>query len=303
MDDAILAPLRTAAAAVSDIGFAAMAGALATPALLHDASSGWAARRARRCRLLFTASAMTALLAGLAGMWLQAVSMTESPPVEALLALGAIVAGTGFGRAWAVATLALAASLALATACRYRAFPLRALGVALAVVATAQACMGHAAAHGIGWLVPTMAVHRLATGLWAGGVFAAALVVLGGSPDAVDVVRYVRRLSALATAALAGAVLTGAAAGWHALGGSLAPLVPATATATATATAWSVALEVKLALLAGALGLGGFNRFAVMPFLPSTWPRFARVLRAEAAVLQAVLVAAAWLAGGEPPAV
>jgi len=296
MDDATLAALRTAAAAAFDIGFAAMAGALATPALLHDASSGWAVRRARRCRSLFTAAATTALLADIAWMALQAMSMTESPPVEALLAVGGIVAGTGFGRAWAVAMLALAASLTLAAACRYRAFPLRTLGVALAVVATAQACTGHAAANGIGWLVPTMAVHRLATGLWAGGVFAAALVVLRGSPDGVDLARYALRLSALATAALAGAVLTGAATAWHALGGSLAPLAPA------AATAWSVALEAKLALVASAIALGGFNRLAVMPSLPSAWPRFARVQRAEAVVLLAVLAAAAWLAGGEPPA-
>jgi putative copper resistance protein D len=297
MDDAILAPLRTAAAAVSDIGFAAMAGALATPALLHDASSGWAARRARRCRLLFTASVTTALLANLAWMWLQAISMTESPPFEALLAAGDIVADTGFGHAWAVAMLALSAGLALATACRYRAFPLRALGLALVAIATAQACTGHAAAGSIGWLVPTMAVHRLATGLWAGSVFAATLVVLRGSPDAVDVVRYARRLSALATAALAGVALTGAATAWHALGGSLAPLAPA------QASPWRIALEVKLALVAVALALGGFNRFVVMPALPGAWPRFVRVLRVEAVLLLAVLGVAAWLAGGEPPAV
>lgn len=296
MDDAILAPLRTAAAAVSDIGFAAMAGALATPALLHDASSGWAARRARRCRLLFTASATTALLANLAWMWLQAISMTESPPFEALLAAGEIVADTGFGHAWAVAMLALAAGLALATACRYRAFPLRALGLALVVIATAQACTGHAAAGGIGWLVPTMAVHRLAAGLWAGSVFAAALVVLRGSPDAVDCVRHATRLSALATASLAALLLTGAASAWHALGGSLAPLAPA------QASPWSIELEVKLALVAAAIALGAFNRFVVLRALPGAWPRFARVLRVEAVVLLAVLVAAAWLAGGEPPA-
>jgi len=296
MDDAILASLRTAAAAVSDIGFAAMAGALATPALLHDASSGWAARRARRCRLLFTASATTALLAELAWMWLQAISMTESPPLEALLAAGGIVAGTGFGRAWAVATLALLVGLALATACRYRAFPLRALGLVLVVIATAQACVGHAAAGGIGWLVPTMAVHRLATGLWAGSVFAAALVVLRGSPDAVDCVRHATRLSALAAASLAALLLTGAASAWHALGGSLAPLAPA------QASPWSIGLEVKLALVAVAIALGAFDRFVVLRALPGAWPRFARVLRVEAVVLLAVLVAAAWLAGGEPPA-
>jgi len=296
MDDATLAALRNAASAVFDIGFAAMAGALATPALLHDSSSGWAARRARRCRGLFTAAATTALLADLAWMALQAIAMTDASPGEALLALGGIVAGTGFGRAWAVALLALVASLALAAACRYRAFPLRLLGVALAILATAQACMGHAGADGLGWLVPTMAVHRIATGLWAGGIFAAVLVVLRESPDAVDVTRYAGRLSALATAALAGAALTGAASAWHALGGSPGPLAPA------SATPWTLTLEIKLALVLAAVALGGFNRFAVMPSLPASWPRFARVLRAEAAVLLAALAAAAWLAGGEPPA-
>ena len=296
MDDATIATLRTAAAAVFDVGFATMAGALATPALLHDGSSGWAARRARRCRGLFTAAATMTLVANLAWMALQAVSMTDGPLADALLALGDILASTGFGRAWAVATLALAASLALAGACRYRAFPLRSLGVALVVVATAQACTGHAVSDGIDWRVPTMAVHRLAISLWAGGVFAAALVVLRESPDAVDVARYARRLSGMATAALAGVVLTGAASAWHSLGGTLAPLAPA------QASAWSVALLVKLALVVVAILLGAFNRFAVMPSLPGACPRFARVLRVESAVLLAALVAAAWLAGTEPPA-
>jgi copper resistance protein D len=296
MDDATLATLRTAAAAVFDSGFAAMAGALATPALLHDASSGWAARRARRCRLLFTAAGTLALIASLAWMGLQAIAMTELPPLQALPAVGGIVVDTGFGRAWAVATLALVAGIVAAHGCRFRVFPLRALGVLLVVIATAHACTGHAGATGIGWLVPTMAVHQLATGLWAGGVFAAALVVGRGAPDAVDCARYARRLSQLATAALGGVVLTGAASAWHALGGSLAPLAPA------QASPWSLALEAKLALVAFAIALGGFNRIVVMPALPAAWPRFARVLRVEAVVLLAALAAAAWLAGGEPPA-
>ena len=295
MDDATVAAMRTAAAAVADVGFAAMAGALATPALLHDASSGWAARRARRCRGLFATAATLALVAQLAWIVLQALAMADGPPSEALLGIGGIVVDTGFGRAWGLATGALVASLALASACRYRAFPLRTLGTLLAILATAQACMGHAAADGLGWLVPTMAVHRIATGLWAGGVFAAVLVVLRETPDAVDVARHAQRLSALATAALAGVVLTGAASAWHALGGTLAPLAPA------TASGWSVALEVKLGLVALAIALGAFNRFAVMPSLPGAWPRFARVLRMESVVLLAVLVVAAWLAGGEPP--
>jgi putative copper resistance protein D len=296
MDDATLEALRTAASAVFDVGFATMVGALASPALLHDATSGWAARRVRRCRALFTTAAMLALAASIAWIAVQAVSMADLEPGDAWQAVAGIVVDTAFGRAWAVATLALAAGLALAAARRYRALPLRTLALLLVVVAAAHASAGHAGANGFGWLVPAMTVHLLATGLWVGGVFAAALVVLRGEFDAVDCARYAARLSALATASLAGVVATGGAIAWHALGGSLAPLAPA------TASAWGILLDTKLALIAAAVALGGFNRFFVLPSLPGASPRFARVLRLEAAVLLAALVAAAWLANGEPPA-
>ena len=297
MDDATLSTLRTTAGALFDVAFAAMVGALATPALLRDASSGWAARRSRRCRGLFALAGVVALVASLAWMAIEAIALTEVPPVEALGEVGGLVAGTAFGRAWATATLALVAALVLAAAFRYRALPTRGLALTLVIVAVAHACAGHAGANGIGWLVPTMAVHALATGLWAGSVFAAALTVLRGAPDQIDVARYAGKLSSLATAALAAVAVTGAASAWHGLGGSLAPLAPV-----GTAS-WGGLLDAKLALVALAVALGGVNRFVVMPTLPASWPRFARVLRVESVVLCAVLVAAAWLANGEPPAI
>jgi len=296
MDDATLETLRTAAGALLDIGFATMVGALATPALLRDGSSDWAARRSRRCRGLFTFAGGVALAASLAWMVFEASAMTERPPVQALGDLGGIALGTAFGRAWTVATLSLAAALGLAAAFRYLTLPARGLASMLVVAAVAHACAGHAGANGIGWLVPTMAVHALATGLWAGSVFAAALTVLRGRPDAIDVARYARKLSSLATAALAAVAVTGVASAWHGLGGSLAPLA-------ASMSSWGGVLDVKLASVALAIALGGFNRFIVMPSLPGSWPRFTRVLRIEAVVLCAALVAAAWLANGEPPAI
>jgi putative copper resistance protein D len=297
MDDATLGWLRTAASAAFDVGFATMIGALATLALLQDTSSDWAARGARRCRGLFMRASLLALAASLAWIGVQAIAMTELPPIDALQAVGGVVAGTAFGHAWAVATLALAACIALAHAKRYRPMPLRWLGVLGTVVAVEHANTGHAGANGFDWLLPTTAVHLLATGLWAGGVFAAARGVLRGEAHAVDGARYAHRLSRLATAALAGVAATGAALAWHGLGGSLAPLVPA------TAPQWGLVLDVKLALVATAVALGAFNRWLVMPSLPSAWPRFVRVVRIEAVVLLAALVAAAWLANGEPPAV
>ena len=297
MDDATLTALRTTASALFDIGFAAMVGALATPVLLQDGASDWGMRRARRCRGLFAGAGFVALAASLAWMALQAIAMTELPPAAALAAVGGIVADTAFGRAWAIATLALLAALALASAFRYRRLPRQTLALMLVTVAVAHASAGHAGANGFGWLVPALAVHVLATGLWAGGVFAAALTVLRGAPDALDGARYAARLSTLATWALVGAALTGTAIAWHGLGGSLAPLAPA------GEWSWAVMLDVKLALVTLAVALGGFNRLAVMPSLPESLPRFARVLRVEAVVLLAALVAAAWLANGEPPAV
>lgn len=297
MDDATLALLRNAASAALDIGLAGMVGALATLALLADTSSDWAARGARRSRGLFMQANLLALAASVAWMVVQSIGLTDLPLPAAFQAIGGIVTDTSFGQAWALSTFTLAACAALAQAKRYRPMPVRWLGVGVTLVAAWHASAGHAGANGIGWQLPTTAVHALATGLWAGGVFAAVLAVWRGAPPEVDGSRYAQRLSRLATAALAAVVVTGAASAWHGLGGSLGPLMPA------TASSWGVVLDVKLGLVAVAIGLGAYNRFAVMPSLPAAWPRFARVLRIEAAVLAAVLVAAAWLANGEPPAV
>ena len=292
MDDATLAALRTAADAVGDLGFATMAGTLATRALLGDAASDWGVRCLRRCRRTFTRAAWLTLAAALAWMAAESLAMTEAPLLDALTAIPGIVADTPFGRGWAVATAALAVALALVALRPRRAPPLRMLALALAVAGVAHACAGHAAARGLGWLAAVMGAHVLATALWAGAVFAAALCVARGRPDAADGPRYAARLSTLATASLVVVALTGVAGAWHALGGDVAPLATST---------WGRVLDAKTVLVAVAVALGGLNRLVVMPALPREWPRFARVLRIEAGVLAAVLVAAAALANGEPP--
>lgn len=297
MDDATLSTLRNAASAAFDVGLAGMAGALATQALLRDAASDWAARGARRCRDLFMQAGLLALAANVAWMAVQSISLTELPPFAALEAVRGIVTDTSFGQAWAIGSFTLLACAVLAHVKRYRPMPLRWLGVGLVIVAMTHASGGHAGAQGLGWQLPTMVVHALATGLWAGAVFAAVLAVWRGVAPEVDGPRYARRLSRLATAALAGVAVTGVASAWHGLGGSLAPLVPA------RDSSWGLLLDAKLALVACAVALGAFNRLVVMRALPAGAPRFGRVLRVEAAVLLAVLVVAAWLANGEPPAI
>jgi putative copper resistance protein D len=307
MDDAALAALRVAASAAGDIGFATMTGALASAALLQDASSAWAGSRARRALGLCVLASVVTLVASVAWRWVQAMSMTELAPGAALLAVGGIVADTQFGCAWAIGALACVACSACAWLAR-RHRPARApwvaAGLALAVVAGARASAGHAGANGLGGFTVVMAVHLLAIGMWAGAVLAAVLAVLRGrdGADGVDRMRYAQRLSTLATVALALVLATGALAAWHGLGGSLAPLAPR------AGSTWGLALDAKLAGVALAIALGAFNRIAVLPGLAyaseggAAWRRFTRVLRVEAVVMLAVLVAAALLGNGEPPA-
>lgn len=314
MDDATLAALRTAAAAVSDIGFAGLVGALATTALLRGARSDWARRGARLARTTFAVATATALVAGLAGMWVQAMSMTESSAWDAVAGAPDVIVGTQFGHAWGGGIVALLACAALAV--RWRFVPPRrggwiAAAIAIAVLAVARASAGHAGASGFGWQTAVMAVHLLAIGAWSGAAIVGALVV-GGTPTRdgdADGARYLARLSRLATAALALVVLTGSTAAWHEAGDRIGVLLPV-----AGASAWTWTLAVKLALVGVAVALGGFNRFASLPPLAAAlassgapvdapWRRFARILRIEAVVLLAVLVAAAVLANGEPPVV
>ncbi|MEP6504209.1 MAG: CopD family protein [Betaproteobacteria bacterium] len=307
MDDATLAALRIAASASVDIGFATTVGALATAGLLRDASSAWGAARSRRAQGLAVVACIAALAASLAWLWVEAIAMTELAPGAALLAAGSLVTETQFGRAWAVGAAALVACAAC-VGVALRVAPRRGVGVAaglaLAVFAGAHASAGHAGANGFGPSTVVMTVHLLAIGLWAGAVIAAALVVVAGAGvDATDGVRYASRLSSLATAALALVAATGVLAAWHGLGASLAPLAPA------SGSAWGQALDAKLGGVALAIGLGGFNRLVGLPALKSgrafdgPWRGFARVLRIEAMAMIAVLVAAALLGNGEPPAV
>ena len=320
MDDATLAALRTAAAAVSDIGFAALVGALATTALLRGARSEWARRGARLARTTFAVATAMALVAGVAGMWVQAMSMTESSAWDAIAGAPDVIVGTQFGHAWAGGIVAL---LAVRGARR---------ALALRVSASRRVdrrgdrdrrARGRARERGSRGRIGLPAgrprrwsMHLLAIGAWSGAAIVGALVV-GAAPtrdgDAAladaDGARYLARLSRLATAALALVVLTGSATAWHEAGGRIGPLLPA-----AGASAWTWTLAVKLVLVGVAVALGGFNRFATLPPLVAAlasrdapvdapWRRFARILRIEAVVLLAVLVAAAVLANGEPPVV
>jgi putative copper resistance protein D len=120
----------------------------------------------------------------------------------------------------------------------------------------------------------------------------------------LDATQWVASLSSTATVALVVVVLTGSFKIWR-NGTSLTAL---------GSSDYGVALGSKLALVALAAALGGFNRFRILPALfvdlradigdaaPRPWRRRLKtVLHLEALVLLLVLVAAAVLAGAEPP--
>jgi putative copper resistance protein D len=301
MDDATLDALRLVACAIVDAGGALAIGALAVALLLARGDSpGRAAARRTALRAL-SAGAALALVADVALLWIEAMSMAEVGPAAALPEMRGIALDTHFGRAWLAGFVSLVLLLVARAGVRRGLADLRAAAVfACLTFALARAGTSHVGADGFGVATLVMAVHLLATGTWAGGVAVAACVMRRGAPDAA----WVRALSRLATIALALAAATGVAVGLVETQGSLAPLA---------SSRWGFVLDAKLALVAAAVALGGFNRFVAMPPLLAALDggaddgrarrRFARVLAVEAFVLLAVVLVAAVLANGEPPAV
>lgn len=310
MDDATLAALRLAASALVDVAFAAAVGALATALTLAGGASAWRRARERGALAMLGVAAGVALLGQLALLWIEAMTMAEVGPVAALGELRGVVVGTPWGHAWACASAALVLLLAARSGVRRGWSDLRVFAVLACVVfALARAGGGHAGASGLGTATVVMAVHLLATAAWAGLVFVGTLVVLRADaalddPAPADRAAWLRWLSTSATIALVLVAGTGVAAAWRETGPTLAPLL---------SSGWGFVLDAKLALVALAVALGAHNRFVALPPLlaaladarPATelQRRFARVLRVEAVVLLAALLAAAALANGEPPPV
>jgi len=310
MDDTTLAALRLAASALVDVAFACAVGALATALTLAGGASAWRATRERGTLRVLGVAAGVALLGELALLWIEAMTMADVGPAAAFDELRGVVAGTQWGHAWACGFASLALLFSAHFGVRRGWGDLRVIAVLACIVfALARAGGGHAGANGFGRATIVMAVHLLATAAWAGLVFVAALVVLRADAAGIDLApadraAWLRWLSTCATIALALVAATGIAAALSETGPTLAPLV---------SSPWGFVLDAKLALVALAIALGAHNRFVTLPPLLAALAgarpdaelqqRFARVLRIEAVVLLAVLLAAAALANGEPPPV
>ena len=308
-----LAATRVLAATVLvNLGSAGIVGAWASVIWLRQADSAWAtAARRRSWTALRVSLAVTMLADGLL-LWLQAADMGQVPMSDALGMLPSILTSTHVGHAWVGGAAGLSLVIWAVSERASPTFTARLVVVALAIALVVywRAAVSHAGGFGLFSLqLLVECAHLWAISLWLGAVGIAAFAVLhrhhaSTATDRIDVARWVRALSATATGALLVIVATGVFNAWRGLG-SAANLV---------GTAYGNTLLVKVALVGVAVVLGGLNRFGAMPCLitslqasqgSSAQPlhRFVQVLRIEAAVLFAALVAAAFVSSSPlPPA-
>ncbi len=300
------------ATVVLNLSLAMAVGAVLAALWLAKGTTVWSAAQLRRVRPVRIGATLAALAALGALLAFVSASMAEVPIADAGEAMGAMLADSHFGVAWAIGMGALVAA-ALASAVPASKQCLRTVAllnlIALAVVLYTRSTVSHAAAQGdLSLAVIVDWMHLCLISVWVGDVVIAALATLGGldtnhMDDRAEVARYVENLSSSATFALVGIFATGVFSAWHNLGG-IAGL---------TGNAYGSVLLLKLGLVVLAVFLGGFNRFIVMPSLladlrephadaAKPMRRFTFNLRLEAAVLLAVLVAAAILSASSPPA-
>jgi copper transport protein len=316
--------VQTAAGVVRWVAYAAIAvglGALAflalvwRPALAAVGGTGeaWAsaARRFdRRARTILLAAAAAGILSGVAGIVLQGAIAADIPLGDALTphVVGEVL-DTRFGTVWGARTLAWVALGALVLAAP--ALPRRALAAAAvpaAVIAVTPALGGHAGATSPeALLVPLDVVHVLAMALWGGGLAMILLAVPAATrrldpPDRSRVLAAALvRFSPLALASVAALLVTGIAQS----------LIYLDAVGDLTGTAFGRAILAKAVLLAALIGLGALNRQRGVPRLraiaadgapPGAVGRLLRrTLRAEVALIVAVLAVTAALVHFSPP--
>lgn len=309
MPQGALSVLQLADLVLVYAALALVLGSLAAAHWLAADGSGWGTRTRRRALSTRRWGLALGAAALCVGPWLQAAAMGEVPLLQAMPTLAVLLRDTHFGHvglaglaAWCVVGLAGGRKAGVDGAPRV-------LVVAgLLVFAWSRSAVSHAAAEGDDSLeVAVDMLHVLATALWVGVVWIGARLALpsiqASMQDRAGASGWLASLSVTATAALAVVLATGAFKVWR-VAASGAPLL---------GSAYGSTLWIKLALVAAAVALGGFNRFRVLPGLlaelheaaamgcgPALRQRLLGILRAEAIVLCAVLASAALLASLEP---
>ncbi|WP_152603286.1 MULTISPECIES: CopD family protein [Burkholderia] len=295
-----LVDAQIALAAVQDILFAVATGLFACGAI--DRRTGLFDHRA--LRIARTALAAALALSAFGYLWLQAAVMSGSTLGEAGPAVAAVLTQSHFGLAWSIGC---AGALLVAASAAARGRDLVPCVAGLLLWAAGKAAASHAADSGdFSWREAVHLTHVLATALWAGSVIAAAALLLravrGAHGPDEQRAAFCSALSYVATGALVVVLATG---GYNVLQDTAhtgAPLL---------GLAWGRVLAVKLACVAFATLLGGWNRLVVLPALhmraerhdpgyPAAQRRFDAALCIEAVVMLAILALAAVLGHTAP---
>lgn len=270
--------LQPGAALLLNAGFAWLAGSLLARRWLGGAHP----ELEPKLRIGEAGAGAACLGGSFVALWAATALMGDVRLGEAFGMLPTVLQQTGYGQA-GLAGMVAAGLLLLVPQRRWRA-----RGVLLLLFALARASVSHAGEHGLASVaVGVEWLHLVLIGVWLGGVAVAGWLVR--HPPAA----YLASLSRAATLALAGIVATG-----------LFNVLQRIATpAQMLGNPYGLALTLKLALVAGAVGLGAYNRFLGFPDAARGKPAQALlVLRIESFVLLGALAAAAVLVSTQPPA-
>jgi copper resistance protein D len=258
----------------------------------------------RALRVVRTSLGAALTLTAFGYLWLQAAVMSGTPLGDAGPAVAAVLTESHFGVAWSVGC-AGALLVAASGVARGRDTVPCAAGILL--WAAGKAAAGHAADSGDLSLREAVHVaHVVATALWAGSVIAAACLLQRVGRDdhgaAEPRAAFCSALSHVATGAFVVVLATGLYNVLQDTAHVGTPLL---------GLAWGRVLAAKLACVAFATLLGGWNRMVVLPDLQvraerhdagfqALQRRFDTALAVEAVVMLAVLALAALLGHTAP---
>lgn len=250
-------------------------------------------------------SALITLVARTAGM-------SGSPVTELGPVLPQLLLETHFGTVWIVraSTILVLCGAWYAAGREWLSRDVRPLLMmpALVVIAWTHSASGHAADQGDFTLIQCIdSLHIVATSMWGGSLLAFTLAVRGDflRCNAPEKVTVAKRLSRLATIALAGVLATGLYNTYHQLG----------APAALFESTYGTLLLIKLALVMAMLGLAAINRYVHLPLMRAPdygiepvsanaltrSCRFSKILTIESILALGVLLCAAMLTQEPPP--
>ena len=238
-------------------------------------------------------------LASIGGMWAATAVMGGVSLLDARAKFWMMITTTDYGHAGCITVVAMAAVLVFRVTRILEAAREWFVLTALAVFAVTRASMGHAGE--AGWWTAAMAseaMHLIAIGVWAGVVFVSAWIAVGSPKLGLSLTgtgRYLESMSLAAMAAVVVIVVTGLFNAWLRIG-TPSNLLHGL---------YAGAFLVKVALVAIALLMGGYNKFFGMREASKSYlgvQRVKFVLQCESSLLFAVLVAAAVMTSQQPPA-